>query len=140
MINKRHSNENAGGSTRITIDGNVTIGDVNGQFAIGENITQTQSISVTDLNDLRTGLLDFQNGLAKLDFSAKNKDIVKGDMSSAIKEAKKSKPVLSKIKDRFENIINTINETGTAIKGISELYEPAKKIAKLVGISVSFLV
>ena len=80
MINKRHSNENAGGSTRITVDGNVTIGDVNGQFAIGENITQTQSISVTDLNDLRTGLLDFQNGLAKLDFSAKNKDIVKGDI------------------------------------------------------------
>lgn len=137
MINKRH---NAGGSTRITVDGNVTIGDVNGQFAIGGNITQTQSISVTDLNDLRTGLLDFQNGFAKLDLSAEDKDIVKGDISSAIKEAKKSKPVLSKIKGRFENIINTINETGNTIKDISELYEPAKKIAKLVGISTSFLV
>ena len=140
MINERHSNENAGGSARITVDGNVTIGDVNGQFAIGENITQTQSISVTDLNDLRTGLLDFQNGLAKLDFSAEDKDIVKGDISSAIKEAKKNKPILSKIRGRFENIINTINETGNTIKDISDLYEPAKKIAKLVGISTSFLV
>lgn len=140
MTNKSYSNENAKGSTRITVDGNVTLGDVSGQFAIGKNITQTQSISITNLNDLRTSLLDFQNGLAKLDFSAEDKDIVKGDISGAIKEAKKEKPVLSKIKDRFENIINTIKETGTAIKDISDLYDPAKNIAKLVGISTSFLV
>lgn len=140
MTNKKYSNENARGSTRITVDGNVTLGDVSGQFAIGKNITQTQSISITDLNDLRTSLFDFQNGLVKLDFPAEDKDIVKGDINGAIKEAKKDKPVLSKIKDRFENIISTLKETGTVIKDISEICEPAKKIAKLIGISTSFFV
>ncbi|MBC2701789.1 MAG: hypothetical protein HF976_10335, partial [ANME-2 cluster archaeon] len=59
--------------------------------------------------------------------------------SATIIEAEKEKPALSKIKEKFENTINTIKGTGKVINDISELYEPAKKIAQLVGISLPFL-
>ena len=36
------------GSSGITAGGNVTFGDVSGQVAIGENITQTQNLSSSD--------------------------------------------------------------------------------------------
>lgn len=62
-----------------------------------------------------------------------------GEISAAIIEAEKEKPALSKIKEKFEKTINTVKGTGKTINDISELYEPAKKIAKLVGIGIAFL-
>jgi chaperonin cofactor prefoldin len=142
MTNKSDSNENSRGNTGITNSENVTFGNISGQFAIGNNITQTQTqtLSISDLDNLRKSLLDIQKALAKLDLPAEDKDIVKGDISAAVKEAKKDKPVLSKIKDRFESAFNTIKEADKTIKDVSEIYEPAKKIAKLIGIGISFLV
>ncbi|MBM4053610.1 MAG: hypothetical protein FJ264_02830 [Planctomycetes bacterium] len=119
--------------------GNVTIGNVSGQVAIGKNIIQTQSLGRIDLEELRKSLLDFQEWIAKLGLSSEDQSIINGDISAAIKEANKDKPVLSKIKERFENSVNTIKKTGKTIKDISELYEVAEKIAKLIGIGLSFL-
>ena len=123
----------------IIAGGNVTISDVSGQFAVGDNIVQTQSIGQTEVEALRKSLLDFQNGVAKIGLSPEDQNIVIGDISAAIKEAKKEKPALSRIKEKFESAINTIKETGKTIKDISELYEPAKIIAKLVGMGITLL-
>jgi len=65
---------------------------------------------------------------------------VNGEISAAIIEANEEKPVLSEIKKKFESAINTVKKAGKEINEISELYEPAKKIAKLVGIGITFLV
>ena len=127
------------GGTGITAGGDVTFGDVSGQVGIGENITQIQSIGQADLEELGKNLLDFQKGVAKLNLSSEDQSIVTGYITAAIKEANKEKPVPSGIKEKFESVINTIKEVGKTIKDISELYEPAKKIAKLVGIGISFL-
>jgi len=40
------------------------------------------------------------------------------------------------IKNWVESIVNTVKEAGKTIKDISELYEPAKKIANLVGMAL----
>lgn len=128
------------GRSGINADGNVSIGDVSGQVAIGENISQIQSIKGADIEKLRKNLLDFQKGLAKLDLSEEDKSIINGDISAAIKESKKDKPRLSMIKDRFESTIDIIKESGKTIQNISELYEPAKKLAKLVGLGIAILV
>jgi len=128
------------GRSGINADGNVSIGDVSGQVAIGENISQIQSIKGADIEKLRKSLLDFQKGLAKLDLSEEDKIIINGDISAAIKESKKDKPRLSMIKDRFESTIDIIKESGKTIQNISELYEPAKKLAKLVGLGIAILV
>ena len=128
------------GRSGINAGGNVSIGDVSGQVAIGENISQIQSIKGADTEELRKSLLDFQKGLAKLDLSEEDKSIINGDISAAIKESKKDKPRLSMIKDRFESTIDIIKESGKTIQNISELYEPAKKLAKLVGLGIAILV
>ncbi len=127
------------GGTGTTAGGDVSIGDVSGQVAIGENIVQTQSIRQADLEELRKSLLDFQKGIDKLNLSPEYQSVVNGDINAAIIEAKEDKPALSGIKDRFESAINVIRKAGKTIKDISELYEPAKKIAKLVGMGLSFL-
>lgn len=127
------------GGFGIIAGGNVTIRDVSGQVALGDTIVQTQSIGRADLEELRKSLTDFQNGIAKIGLSAEDQNIVEGDISAAIKEAKKDKPLLSRIKEKFESTINTIKEAGKTIEDLSELYEPAKKIAKLVGIGLSVL-
>lgn len=120
----------------ITAGGDVTIGNVNGQVAVGRNISQKQIqvLSTTDLEVIRKTLLDIQKGLLKLDLPSDDQNIVNGDISAAIKESKKEKPELSKIKTRFENVVYTVKEAKKTIKYISELYEPARKIMTEFGI------
>jgi hypothetical protein len=139
MVEEREYSKNVTGGTGITAGGDVTVGDVSGQFGAGSGIVQTQSIGQADLEELRKSLLDFQKEVAKLNLSSEDQNIVSGKISEAVKEAKKETPILSKIKESFESAINTVKEAGKTIKDISELYEPAKKIAKLVGIGLSLL-
>ena len=139
MEENHKSNKNAAGSAGINAGGNVTIGNVSGQVAIGKNIIQTQFIEKTDVEELKKSLLDFQKGVVKLCLSSEDQSIVNGAISAAIKEADKEKPILSKIKERFENGVSTIKKAGKTIKDISELYEAATKIAKLIGMGLSFL-
>jgi hypothetical protein len=138
MTEEHEYSKNVTGGPGITAGGDVFIGDVSGQFVAGEHIEQIQ-IGQTDLEELRKSLNDFQKGITKLGLSSNYENVVNGEISAVIIEAEKEKPVLSKIKEKFESTINTVKGTGTAINDISELYEPAKKIAQLVGISLPFL-
>ncbi len=139
MTEEHESDKKVVGGAGITAGGNVTLGDVTGQVAIGADITQIQSISTTDRDDLIKNILDFQKGLAKLNLPTNDQNIVNGDISAAIKEVNKDKPDLSKIKMRFENVVNTIKEAGKTIKDISEIYDPAKKIATIIGLGLALL-
>lgn len=145
MTEENESDKKVVGGHGITAGRDVHIGDISGQVAIGLNITQTQTItqttlSPTSLEDLRTSLLDFIKGIDKLELSSEDQTIVNGDITAAVKEAKKDKPEISKIKEKFESAINTIKGAGKIINDVSELYEPAKKIAKLVGLAISILI
>ncbi len=108
------------GGTGITAGGDVSIGDVSG----------------ADIEELRKSLLDFQKGVAKLNLLPEDQSIVYGYITVAIKEANTEKPTPSGIKEKFESVIHAIKEAGKTIKDISELYEPAKKIAKLFGVDI----
>lgn len=136
MTEKPESDAKVVGGAGITAGRDVEIGEVSGQVAIGEHITQIQSISTTEMEDLRKSLRDFQKGLAKLNLPTDDQNIVTGDISAAIKEAGKDDPELSTIKMRFKSIIDTVEGAGRTIRDISELYEPAKKVASLIGISL----
>jgi len=138
-MTEEHESKIVSGRSGINVGGNVSIGDVSGQVAIGDNISLTK-IGGADIEELRKSLFDIQKGLTKLDLSEEDKSIINGDISAAIKESKKDKPRLSMIKDRFESTINIIKESGKTIQNISELYEPAKKLAKLVGLGIAILV
>ena len=140
MAEKNESKKSVFDGSGITSGGDVTFGNVSGQVAIGDNISQVQMLSKADLEDLRKTLLDIQKGLDKLNLPSDDKNIINGDISAAIKESKKGKPELSKIKTRFENVINTIKEAGKTIKDFSELYEPAKKMASILGVAISALI
>jgi chaperonin cofactor prefoldin len=138
MTEEREQGKKVIGGSGITAGGNVSISGGSGQVAIGENITQTQ-ISQTDLKNLLDSLLEFQKGVPELDLSPEDHSIVNGEIGAAIKEAKKDKPVLSKIKERFVSVISTVKEAGKSIKDISELYEAAKKIAPILGVGLQAL-
>lgn len=133
---------NAMGGPGITSAGDVTFGDISGQAGIGNNIniTRVEPIDQTDLKELRESLLEFQNEIRRLGLDPDYQSSVNGDISKAVIEAKKEKPEPSKIRQYFEAAIRTIKDTGEAISSISELYEPAKKIAKILGIAASFLI
>lgn len=139
MTEEHEDSKNVTGGSGITAGGDVSIGDVSGQFGAGENIRQIQEVGQTDLEELRKNLNDFQKGITKLGLSPNYQNVVNGEISAAIIEAEKEKPALPKIKEKFESAINTVKGTGKVINEISELYEPAKKIAKLVSMSLSFL-
>jgi hypothetical protein len=139
MTEEQESDKKLSGGPGITAGGNVHISGVSGQVAIGKDITQTQIISQTDLKDLLHSLHEFKKGVPKLDLTPEDQNIVNGEISVAIKEAKKDKPAPSKIKERFKSIISTIKAAGKSIKDISELHEPAKKIATILGIGLQAL-
>ena len=133
MTEERESDKKVIGGPGITAGGNVTIGDVSGSVAIGKNITQ---LSTSDKKELLNSLIEFQKEIAKLCLPADELSIVNGDVTAAIKEAKTQESDPSKIKSRFESIFSAIKDAGRSIKDISELYEPAKKIAKLIGMGL----
>lgn len=139
MTEEPESDAKVVGGAGITAGRDVEIGDVSGQVAIGEHITQIQSISTTEMEDLRKSLRDFQKGLAKLNLPTDDQNIVTGDISAAIKEAGKDDPELSTIKMRFKSIIDTVKGAGRTVRDISELYEPAKKIVTLLGLGLALL-
>ena len=139
MVEEHEANKNVTGGTGITADGDVSIGDNSGQVAIGDHILQTQTIRQSDLEELKRNLFEFQKGIARLGLSDEDESIIRGNMATTIKEAKKEKPVISKIKEGFESALKTVKETGKTVNDISELYEPAKKIATLLGIGLALL-
>ena len=57
--------------------------------------------------------------------------MVNGDVTSAIKEAKKDKLDLAKIKSRVEGALETIKEVGDTIEKVSK-WESTKKILKFL--------
>lgn len=139
---ERDFDKNVSGIGGINAGGDMNIGDNSGQIAIGNNNTQNQtkyiSIRQNDLEEIKTGLLDFQNGISSLGLPINHQNVVTGEISAAILEAEKEKPEVSRIKEKFESAISTVKDAGKTIQDMSELYEPAKKVAKLVGLAVSF--
>ena len=142
MSEEHESDKNVVGGPGINAGGDVTFGDVSGQVGIGEHIEQIQTIQTieqTDLEELRKSLLAFQEQVAYLGLSPNYQNVVNGAISAAVIEAEEDKPTLSKIKEGFESALNTIRKAGKTIQDTSELYEPAKKIAQLIGVSLSLL-
>lgn len=126
------SKQNIVGGTGITSGGNVNFGDVSGQVAIGENITQTQTLSSSDKKELRDSLVQFQKEIAKLNLPADTMAVVNGDVTAAIKESEKEKPDPSKIKSRFEGALDTVKEVGDTIDKVSK-WEWTGKVIKILG-------
>jgi len=126
------SKQNIIGGTGITSGGNVNFGDVSGQVAIGENITQTQTLSSSDKKELRDSLVQFQKEIAKLNLPADTMAVVTGDVTAAIKESEKEKPDPSKIKSRFEGALDTVKEVGDTIDEVSK-WEWTGKVIKTLG-------
>ena len=120
------------GGAGIVAGGNVTFGNVSGQVAIGENITQTQTISTADKKELQESLEQFKEELAKLNLPPDEASTVNGDVTAAIREAKKEKPDPEKIKGRFQGALDTIKEVGDTIEKVSK-WEWTKKIVKTLG-------
>lgn len=135
MTEERESDKKVIGGPGITAGGNVTIGDVSGSVAIGKNITQ---LTTSDKKELLDSLIEFQKGIDKLGLPADELSTVDGDVTAAIKEAKKEEPDPSKIKSRFEGAIDTIKGVGKVIEKVSES-ETTKKILKILGIGLSIL-
>ncbi|MGB2727757.1 MAG: hypothetical protein WBD09_04690 [Halobacteriota archaeon] len=135
MPEERESDKKVSGGSGITAGGDVTFGDVSGQVAIGENITQ---LSTSDKKELLDSLIEFQKEIDKLGLPADELSTVNGDVTAAIKEAKKEEPDPSKIKSRFEGAIETIKGVGEVIEKVSES-EKTKKILKILGIGLSIL-
>lgn len=125
---------NVTGGMGIVAGRDASIGDVSGTIIITNN-SQVQLIKQNDLEEIRENLLEFQSGIDKLGLKPDDQNIVKGDISSAIKETNEEKPQPLEIKKRFESAIQTIKKAGKTISNVSELYEPAKKIAKIFGIA-----
>ena len=126
------SEQNIVGGTGITAGGDVNFSDINGQVAIGKNITQTQTLSSSDKKELRDNLVLFQKEIAKLNLPADTMAIVNGDVTAAIKESEKEKPDPSKIKSRFESALDTVKEVGDTIDKVSK-WEWTGKVIKLLG-------
>ena len=120
------------GGAGITAGRDVVFGDVSGQVAIGENITQTQTLSTADKKELQESLLQFKEEVSKLKLPEEEAIMVNGDVNAAIKEAKKEKPDTSKIKTRFQGALDTIKEVGDTIEKVSK-WEWTKKIIKTLG-------
>lgn len=120
------------GGPGITAGRDIIFSGINGPFAAGENITQTQTLSASDKKELLDCLIQFQKEAAKLGIPEDELGTVNGDLNAAIKEAKKEEPDTSKIKSRFESAIDTVKEVGDTIEKVSK-WEWTGKILKILG-------
>ncbi len=120
------------GGTGITAGGDVTFGDVSGQVAIGQNITQTQTLSASDKKELLDCLIQFQKEAIKLGIPEDELSTVNGDLKAAIKEAEKEKPDPSKIKSRFEGALDTDIITCMALREAGEHHHDNACVTEII--------
>ena len=120
------------GGAGITAGRDVSFGDVSGQIAVGQDITQTQTLSSEDKKDLFDSLQQFQKEVIKLGLPPDEATNVSSNVNLAIKEAEKEQPDAKKIQDRFQGALDTIKEVGDTIETVSK-WEWTKKILKVLG-------
>ncbi|ETA69481.1 hypothetical protein MettiDRAFT_2983 [Methanolobus tindarius DSM 2278] len=134
MAEEQKSDQKVVGGSGITAGGNVSFGNVSGQVAIGENIEQTQTLtlSVSDKKELLDSLVQFRNAIANLGLPEDELDDINNDVGTAVKEAQKDEPNYPKIKRKFEGVIETIKEVGDTIDQVSK-WEWTGKVVKLLG-------
>src|SRR5665648_584883 len=119
----------------ISANGNINFSDIKqSQIAIGGNITQRQDLSINDMRELIDSLMKFQEHLSLLNISRDDFDGINEDLKIAINEVEKEKPLTSRIKDKFESVINIIKKTDGAINIVSG-WEWTQKIVSLFGIA-----
>lgn len=115
----------------ITAHGDINFSNIkNSQIAIGDNITQ--NLSISEMEELVNNLIKFQENMAQLKISRTDIDIINDDLKAAINESEKEKPSISKIKDKFENIIDIIKKTDGAMSIVSK-WLSTKAIVSLLG-------
>jgi len=138
LISERESDNVSDDSNNIR-SGNVNINvgnisGVSGQVGIGKNIKQKQNLklSVPDKKELLNSLMQFQKEIANLGLPEDELQDINNDIDTATREAKKGEPNYSKIKERFEGVINTVKDVGDTIEKVSK-WEWTGKIVKILG-------
>lgn len=126
-----NSNNTAGGNVNINIR---DISGVSGQVGIGKNIEQKQNLtlSVSDKKELMDSLIQFQKEIVNLGLPEDELQDINNDIDTATREAEKDEPNYSKIKKRFEGVIETVKDVGDTIEKVSK-WEWTGKIVKILG-------
>jgi septation ring formation regulator EzrA len=126
-----NSNNTAGGNVNINIR---DISDISGQVGIGKNIEQKQNLilSVSDRKELLDSLIQFQKEIVNLGLPEDELQDINNDIDTATREAKKDEPNYSKVKKRFEGVIETVKDVGDTIEKVSK-WEWTGKIVKILG-------
>lgn len=115
----------------INSQGDINFSNIkNSQIAIGDNINQ--NLSISDMEELVNNLIKFQENMSQLNISRTDIDIINDDLKAAINESENEKPSISKIKDKFENIIDIIKKTDGAMSIVSK-WLSTEKIVSLIG-------
>ena len=120
------------GGTGITAGGDVTIGDVTGQIAMGKNITQKLILSPSDKKEFLESLVEFKKEIDRLNIPEDRLDKIKGYVSAAIVETRKENPDPSEIKSKFQSAIDTIKKAGGVIEKVAQS-ETCKRILSILG-------
>ena len=125
------SNNTASGNVNINV-GNIS--GVSGQVGIGKNIEQKQNLtlSVYDKKELMDSLMQFQKEIVNLGLPEDELQDINNDIDSATREAEKDEPNYSKIKKRFEGVIETVKDVGDTIEKVSK-WEWTGKIVTILG-------
>lgn len=138
MIDKRESDKvsddldnTTGGDVNINIR---DISEVSGQVGVGKNIKQVQNLTLSgpDKKELLDSLVQFQKEIANLGLPEDEQQDINNDIDTATREAKKDKPNYSKIKERFEGVIETVKDVGDTIEKVSR-WEWTGKIVTILG-------
>jgi len=126
-----NSNNTASGNVNINIR---DISGVNGQVGIGKNIKQEQNLtlSVSDKKELLESLMQFKKEIVNLGLPQDELQDINNDIDTATREAKKDEPNYSKVKKRFEGVIETVKDVGDTIEKVSK-WEWTGKIVKILG-------
>jgi len=118
-------------------DVNINVGNisrVSGQVGIGKNIKQEQNLtlSVSDKKELLASLMQFQKEIVNLGLPEDELQDINNDIDTATREAEKDEPNYSKVKKRFEGVIETVKDVGDTIEKVSK-WEWTGKIVKILG-------
>jgi septation ring formation regulator EzrA len=90
------------------------------------------TLSVSDIKELLDSLAQFQKEIVNLGLPEDELQDINNDIDTATREAKKDEPNYSKVKKRFEGVIETVKDVGDTIEKVSK-WEWTGKIVKILG-------
>jgi hypothetical protein len=108
-------------------------------IAVGRHAQATKVTSASSANGIHQAILELRSAIGKIDLLPEARTLLDKDLSELAGATGSKEPDRGKAESCLKGIADKLKMVGIVLRDVAALAEPAKKIAELIGVTLSFL-